>query len=402
MIRQISGGITAPNGFLATGISCGLKQSGRKDLALIFAEREATAAGVFTTNKLAAAPVQLSKSHLADGVAQAIIINSGSANACTGWKGLEQAREMAELTASALAIKPENVLVASTGIIGMPLPLAKIKRGVKKAVSLLSKKSSQAAAEAIMTTDTFPKECAVEFKVKDRKYRIGGIAKGSGMIAPNMATMLAFLTTDCPIKQSDLQSLLKSVVAQTFNAITVDGETSTNDMVLVLAGRERESDIEKDFYGDWLKAFSEAFLFVCRELALQVVRDGEGATKLIEVIVEGARSKPEAQKVAFAIANSLLVKTAFYGEDANWGRIMAAIGHTEASIKPDAIDISIGDSQVVKKGQARVFCAETLKKILAQKEIKLTVNLNVGGSKATVWTTDLSCEYVRINAEYTT
>jgi glutamate N-acetyltransferase/amino-acid N-acetyltransferase len=402
MIKQIPGGITAPTGFLATGISCGLKPSGRKDLALIFAKKEAVAAGVFTTNKLAAAPVQLSKSHLANGVAQAIIVNSGSANACTGQKGLEQAREMAKLTASALAIKPSNVLVASTGIIGVPLPLAKIKQGIRKAAALLSKGSSGAVAEAIMTTDTFPKERAVEFKIKNRKYRIGGVAKGSGMIAPNMATMLAFLTTDCPVRQSDLQSVLKSAVAQTFNAITIDGETSTNDMVLVLARNERGSDIKKAFYNDRLKAFNEAFLFICRELALQIVKDGEGATKLIEVRVEGAKNRSEAQEVAFAIANSMLVKTAFYGEDANWGRIMAAIGHTKAFIKPDAIDISISGNQVARGGQAQIFCAEALKQTLAQKEIKLVVNLNVGEGRATVWTTDLSYEYVRINAEYTT
>jgi glutamate N-acetyltransferase/amino-acid N-acetyltransferase len=217
-----------------------------------------------------------------------------------------------------------------------------------------------------------------------------------------MATMLAFLTTDCPIRQSDLQSLLKSVVAQTFNAITIDGETSTNDMVLVLASGKQESDIKKTFYKDRFKAFSEAFLFICRELALQIVKDGEGATKLIEVIVEGAKNNSEAQEVAFAIANSMLVKAAFYGEDANWGRIMAAIGHTKAFIKPEAIDISISGNQVARGGQAQIFCAETLRQALAQKEIKLAVNLNVGEGRATVWTTDLSYEYVRINAEYTT
>jgi len=391
---KIPGGVTAPQGFKAAGLACGIKESGKKDLALIFSQVPAKAAAVFTSNKIKAAPLEVSRRHLSNGVAQAIIINSGNANACTGRQGFDDALQMAQSVAEPLKISPQDVLVASTGVIGNFLPMVKIKEGVKRAIQSLTDQGSSNAAEAIMTTDTFPKEIAFEFEIEGRRVRIGGIAKGSGMIAPNMATMLAFLTTDVKIDEPFLKDCLKRAVDSSFNTITVDGQMSTNDMVAILAnGMVGNKE---------LGLFEEALHLVCQELAKMIVKDGEGATKFVEIVIEGAMSQDQAKGIALAIANSNLVKTAFYGEDANWGRIMAALGSSGGEIDPDKIEIFFGTERIVVQGVGIPYDQDKVSQILKSPEIQVTVNLNLGQAQARVWTTDLSPEYVKINAAYRT
>ncbi len=399
--KVIKGGVTAPVGFKAAGVSCGIKASGKKDVAVIFSEVSAKTSAVFTTNKMAAAPVHFSRCNTRNGICQAVVTNSGNANACTGLKGEEDALEMLDKAAEALGIRSQNVIVASTGIIGIPLPMDKIKKGITGVVPLLSKEAHADAAEAIMTTDTYSKEIAVQFEFRGKTVTIGGMAKGSGMIAPNMATMLAFLTTDINICRTCLNAGLFEAVNKSFNMITVDGETSTNDMVAILANGKAGNE-ELILGDDDCGIFEEALNYVTTELAKMIVKDGEGITKFIEIDVKGAKTGEDAKKAAMAIANSNLVKTAFFGEDANWGRIISAIGHSMAEIDPDTIDIYFDDAQVVKDSVG-VSCDEKeIDKILKKKEIKLIVDLHIGNENVTVWTCDLSHDYVNINASYRT
>lgn len=416
IIKPVSGEITVPKGFKAAGVSCGIKQSSRKDISLIVSRVPAAAAAVFTTNKMAAAPVHLSKNNIANGKASAIIINSGNANACTGEQGMKDAEAMVRITAEALNIEDQDVLVASTGIIGVPLPMIKIETGIKSAVEQLLANAGEGtdAAEAILTTDTFKKEVGLSIKFGDaynyptnhtesqslskREIKIGGMAKGSGMIEPNMATMLAFITTDAAIEPALLDNMLRKSVDKSFNSITVDGDTSTNDMVAILANGESGVSVNKENE----KHFQEALDRVCIELARLIVRDGEGATKLIEIEVIGAQSKTDAKKAAKAIANSNLVKTAFFGQDANWGRVVCAAGYSTAEVESSKIDVYYEDQKMVENGRPIAANEQRIEDILKGKDIKVLVDLKLGNGSAKVWTCDFSYDYVKINAEYHT
>ncbi|HDP69426.1 MAG TPA: bifunctional glutamate N-acetyltransferase/amino-acid acetyltransferase ArgJ [Actinobacteria bacterium] len=400
-MKIIQGGVTAPASFKASGVSCGIKASEKKDLAVILSEVPATTSAVFTTNKMAAAPVRFSRCNARNGICRAVVINSGNANACTGLKGEEDAFEMIDKTAEALSIHPQDVIVASTGVIGVPLPMDKVEKGIVDAISLLSKEGHTDAAEAIMTTDTYSKEIAVQFEFRGKTVTIGGMAKGSGMIAPNMATMLAFLTTDINICRTCLRASLTEAVNKSFNMITVDGETSTNDMVAVLASGKAGN--EKLILGDDdYNVFQKALNYVATELAKMIVKDGEGTTKFIEIDIKGAKTGKDAKKVAMVIANSNLVKTAFFGEDANWGRIISALGHSGTEIDPETVDIYFDDVQIVKNSIALSFDENKVNEILKNDEIRVIVDLNIGDGKAKVWTCDLSYDYVKINASYRT
>jgi len=394
-------GITTPRGFKAAGISCGIKKKNKKDLALIYSEVPARAAALFTTNQIKAAPLKVSAEHIKDEKAQAIVINSGCANAATGKKGIEDAEEMTKIAAEELGIERENVLVASTGTIGTFLPMDKITKGIKEAKVKLSEDGGSNVAEAIMTTDTFPKEVAVELELGNKKVIIGGMAKGAGMISPHLATMLSFITTDVVISGELLKKALKSSIDKSFNMITVDGEESTNDMVVILAnglaGNEEINEENEDF-----RKFTSGLDEVALKLAKMIVKDGEGATKFIEVEVKNALKWEDAKKIASSIANSLLVKTAIFGEDANWGRIMAAIGNSGVEIEEEKIDIYLGNLKLASKGCGIKYSEEEAKKILKEKEIKIIVDLNLGEKNAKVWTCDLTIEYVKINAHYRT
>jgi len=402
LYKEISGGITAPQGFLASGVTGGIKKSGKKDTALIYSQSPAKVAGVFTTNQCAASCVLLNKVNIKDGLAQAIIVNSGNANACTGERGYQDTQEMVSFTAKKLDLEKEQVLVASTGIIGEFLVMDKIKTGIDKAVADLSQSGGQEAAEAIMTTDTYSKELAIEFEVGDELVKLGGIAKGSGMIEPNMATMLGFLTTDIAIDSNLLQEALVEAINQSFNRITVDGDQSTNDMVTILANGKAGNNIivDKD---EGYNVFLDALKYVCTYLAHQIVRDGEGATKFIEVEVKGAQSLKKATKIAKQIANSQLVKTAMFGQDPNWGRIIMAIGASGVELDLSKVEIKINDTVLLEQGERVIeHSTETKANLLNDEEIKIEVNLNLGEYSDKVWTCDLSYKYVEINAEYHT
>ncbi len=398
-IYEIEGGINSVKGIYSAGVCCGLKE-GKEDLALIYSEKISDAVGVFTTNAFQAAPVLVTQEHLKQKRAQAIIINSGNANACTGKIGFDNANQMAQLTASALNLPTESVLVASTGMIGKQLPMGKISSGIKKAADNLNRLSTDTTARAIMTTDTFPKEIAIEMELSsERKARLAGIAKGSGMIRPNMATKLCFLCTDLSIKPTILEKIFRKAVNQSFNNITVDGDMSTNDMALLLsnglAGNAccRECDLED------LATFQDALTYVCAHLAKMIIQDGEGATKMIEISVQGALKQEEAKRAAYAIAESPLVKTSFFGERCLWGRILAAIGYCGIRVNPELVDVYYGPIQIVSKGTGTNQEAEA-EKILQQKHINLLVNLHLGSEQAKILTCDLSKEYVTINMGY--
>lgn len=401
MIEKITGGVTAPQGFLAGGLACGIKKKQKADLALIYSEVPAQAAGIFTTNKVQAAPVILSKQHLKDGMAQAIIANSGNANACVGAEGAAAALAMARAAADFLNIPVDRVLVASTGVIGVRLPVERICEILSERPQFLSKDGSGAAAQAIMTTDTFMKETAVELELDGVKVRIGGIAKGSGMIHPNMATMLGFITTDAAIDAGLLQKALQVAGNRTFNRVTVDGDTSTNDSLFVLANGKAGNPVinqENETY----QLFAAALETVCLELAKMLARDGEGASKFVEIKVTGANSEAEAVQVGKTIATSSLVKTAIFGEDANWGRILAAAGYSGVAIQPELVNIYLGDLLVCQGGTGLVFDEVRAKQILEQKDLLITVDLGTGGFEASVWTCDLTYDYVKINGSYRT
>lgn len=400
-MRAIQGGVTAPSGFRASGLHCGIKASGKPDLSLIVSDTPATAAGVFTVNLAKAAPVYLSQDHLAssNGVARAIITNSGCANACTGPQGMLDAREMATLAAAAVGCAEHHVLVASTGVIGVNLKMDKIRAGVPQAVAALAADGGPAAARAIMTTDPFPKEYAVEMTTEFGTFRVGGMAKGSGMIEPRMATMLGYLTTDADVDQTMLARVVSEAARYTFNAITVDGEPSTNDCVFALANGRSGVTINENLY----PALLEAFRAVAHELAIGIVRGGEGATKLIAITITGASSDPDAWMAARAIANSPLVKTAVHGGDPNWGRLIAAAGRSGAAFVLDGARVQIGSLVLFENGRPFDELAPKAAEYLTGKDIDIKVDLGAGGSStATVWTCDLTAEYVKINAEYRT
>jgi len=398
---EMKTGITAPKGFKAAGIHCGVKRF-KKDLALIVSDVPAIAAGVFTQNKVQAAPVLLSKKHLYENEKfRAIIINSGNANACTGERGYNDAVMMAELTAKELNIRPEEVFVSSTGVIGEPLPMEKISSGIKKIVHHLSDDDNNSSAEAILTTDTFIKTASRSFEINDKTVTIGGIAKGSGMIHPNMATMLAFITTDAAIEKNVFQNMLKNITDKTFNRIVVDGDTSTNDMVIALAnGMSGINPIIAD--SEAYKIFYDNLYEVLKKLSIDIVKDGEGATKLVEINVEGAKNDEEALKAAKTVALSPLVKTAVHGEDANWGRIIAAVGYSGVDFDPAKFEIIINDVPILLQNYNVALPAKEANKTLKPKEINLLLRLNIGSGKATCWTCDFSEEYVKINGSYRT
>ncbi|KXS41688.1 MULTISPECIES: bifunctional glutamate N-acetyltransferase/amino-acid acetyltransferase ArgJ [unclassified Candidatus Frackibacter] len=398
--KDISGGITNTPGFSGAGINCGLKEY-EKDLALIYSEEEAKLAAVFTKNQVKAAPVVIGERLRSNGRAQALIINSGNANACTGAQGFKDAEEIVELTAQHLGIAPDLVFPASTGVIGETLPIELLKAGIKEITGYLHPAGGKRAARAIMTTDTYPKEIAVTFEIDGQEIIIGGMAKGSGMIEPNMATMLSFLTTNLNISQQLLQEALSTAVNSSFNRITVDGDQSTNDTVAILANGTAGNSLincKDDNYYKFLGILEE----VTKNLAQQIVKDGEGATKFVEIEVINALTLSDAELIARAIANSQLVKTALFGEDPNWGRIVAAAGYSGGQVELDRLGIEINGLKLLVDGQKTEVDSDRLRDLLAQDEINIKVNLNLGQGKYRVWTCDLSYEYVKINAEYHT
>ena len=401
-MKQVDGGITAVPGIRAAGIHAGIKAPDVKDVALIVTDAPATAAGVFTKNSVTAAPIWVCRRHLIHRRAQAVIVNSGNANACTGEVGMANAQRMASLTAEQLGITANLVLVSSTGVIGQQLPMDKIEHGIHIAASALSTEGGSDAAEAIMTTDTHPKAVAVEVEIDGAPVRIGGIAKGSGMIAPNMATMLSYLTTDARINAKTLQTALTRVVDDTYNLLTVDTDQSTNDTVLILAtGGAANAEIV-EAKGENYEAFCAGLQFVCTELVKMLARDGEGATKLLEVVVKGAKNREDAEKAARAVAESPLVKTAVFANDANWGRIMMALGKSGAEFNPYQVDVWLADYQLVKDGMDAGYDEDKATALFAQDPGRITIALGAGDAKITMWTCDYSYDYIRINADYRT
>lgn len=398
------GSITSVPGFRAAGVHCGLKAGDELDLALVVSEVPCQAAAVFTANRVQAAPVLWDKEVLAispEGV-RAVAINSGCANACTGEQGLRDAQQMVRQVALALGTGPHGVLVMSTGVIGQRLDMEKIGAGIRAAVEALSTEGGHEVARAIMTTDTRPKEIAVQGEIAGRRVTIAGMCKGAGMIHPNMATLLGLILTDAAIAQPLLQRALRQAVEASFNRITVDGDMSTNDTVAVLAnGRAGNREVKAENAPDYAE-FLEGLTFVATELAKGVVRDGEGATKFIEVQVRGARTEAEARQAAMAVATSNLVKTAIYGKDANWGRVICAVGYSGVEVDIERLSLWFDDLHLVKDGQPYNVDEERALEILSQDEVAITVDLGQGEAEATVWTCDLTHDYVTINAHYRT
>ena len=404
-MQIISGGVTAAKGFKAGGIHCGIRKNRTKrDLSLILSEKKANAAAVYTTNLVKGAPLTVTKNNIADGFASAIICNSGNANTCNA-NGIEIAEETCKLLGNALGIDKRDVVVASTGVIGQPLDIEPIKKGIPALIEAVNENGSQDAAEGIMTTDTKVKEVAVEFTVGGKLCRIGGIAKGSGMIHPDMATMLVFITTDCNISSEMLKKALSTDIENTFNMVSVDGDTSTNDMVCVLANGIAENE-EITFDNEDFKTFMQALNTVTVHLCRCIAGDGEGATKLLECKVSGAENEKVAKTVAKSVICSSLTKAAMFGADANWGRVLCAIGYSKAPVDVTKIDVSFkslkGEIAVCKNGAGIEFSEEKAKEILLQEEIEILVNLNSGNSTATAWGCDLTYEYVKINGDYRT
>jgi glutamate N-acetyltransferase/amino-acid N-acetyltransferase len=393
----LNGAITAPRGFRAAAVAAGIKAEGL-DLALLAADRTCSAAAVFTTNRATAAPVIVSREHLAGGRARAVVVNAGCANAATGEQGLADAREMAAATARALACAPGEVVVASTGVIGVTLPMEKVRKGIAAAAAGLGAQNGAAAARAIMTTDTRPKEAVAGFPVEGAEARVGAMAKGAGMIAPNMATMLAFFTTDADVEASLLGNALREAVGESLNRITVDGDTSTNDMAVILASGAVGPRI--DGGGTCYDAFRGALTRAARGVAEMIVRDGEGATRLAEVRVEGARSAGEADRVARAVAESPLVKTALHGGDPNWGRILAAVGRSGVDLDIGTVDIWLGEVWVAERGRARVYEEADAHAAVTADPVRIRIRLGEGPASGWMWTCDFSRDYIDINAHY--
>jgi glutamate N-acetyltransferase / amino-acid N-acetyltransferase len=400
-VDECQGGITAPQGFVAAGMYSGIRKV-KKDLGLIVSEVPATVGGVFTLNRAQAAPILVDKAQLKrSSLCSAIVVNSGNANACTGERGLNDAWDMVKATAAAVKVPEEHVMVSSTGVIGQYLPMQKILSAIPELARKLSRSGNSDAAESIMTTDTYPKEAAVKFTLGDAIVTIGGAAKGSGMIAPNMATMLAFITTDVVIAQPLLAKALKAATNKSFNRITVDGDMSTNDQVLVLAnGLAKNPPLTEN--SEEFQLFCAALEYVLIKLAKMIARDGEGATKLVEIMVKGARTEEEAAQAAQAVANSNLVKTAIHGADANWGRILAAVGYSGIDFNPDNVEISFNDLPILKRNYEVVLDEEKGRQTLLQENIIVMIDLNQGNQFARFWTCDLTKEYVHINASYRT
>ncbi len=405
MIKVIEGGVCAAKGFTANGIHAGIRKNRtKKDLSLIYTATPAAAASVYTTNKVKGAPLDVTKAHIADGYARAIICNSGNANTCNA-NGVEIAKQTCRLLADELGISPSDVVVASTGVIGQPLDIAPIANGIPALVAGLASDKSDDAAEGIMTTDTRKKEVAVSFTVGGVECKIGGIAKGSGMIHPNMATMLVFITTDCKISPKMLQKALSLDVENTFNMVSVDGDTSTNDMVTVLANGEAgnaEIVCEGEGFDSFMQALNTVTVFLCKKIA----GDGEGATKLLECKVSGAKDLLAAKTVAKSVICSSLVKAAMFGSDANWGRVLCAIGYSGADVDVSKIDVSFrskkGEVQVCINGAGIDFSEELAKAVLLEEEILIDVALHGGEAESTAWGCDLTYDYVKINGDYRT
>ncbi|HEU0184404.1 MAG TPA: bifunctional glutamate N-acetyltransferase/amino-acid acetyltransferase ArgJ [Blastocatellia bacterium] len=391
--------VTGPKGFLAGTARCGLKKAG-DDLAIIFSERPAAAAAVFTQNLVQAAPVLVSRDHLRSRTHRAIVVNSGGANACTGDPGLNDARATAKMVAEYFNCDDREVLVASTGVIGVRLDMGKIAGGVREATGRLSREAGFDVAEAIMTTDTKPKRAARSLKIGDRTVKVAGVAKGAGMIHPDMATLLSFVTTDAAIGKAALQAALKRAVNRSFNRVTVDGDTSTNDTLVVMANGAAENEPIIKPEGDNFELFTESLTDVCRDLAIQVARDGEGARKLITVRVRHAPNERDAAKIASTIATSLLVKTAIAGADANWGRILAAAGRSGVKFDPSKVDIKLGDLAVARRGMGLPFSEARALEILERDEVTITFDMRQGEAESDEWTCDLTENYVHINADY--
>jgi len=404
-MRVIEGGVCAAKGFTANGIHCGIRRNhSKKDLSLILSAVPASAAAVYTTNLVKGAPLTVTKKHISDGIAQAVICNSGNANTCNA-NGIEIAEMMSDLTAKQLGIRAEDVIVASTGVIGQPLSIAPIASGLPELAAGLSPEGGKAAAEGIMTTDTVMKEVAVQFELEGKTCHIGGIAKGSGMIHPNMATMLVFLTTDVAIKPAMLQKALSGDIANTFNMISIDGDTSTNDMVTIMANGVAGNTLiaaEGEAFSTFMKALNTVTIALCRKIA----GDGEGATKLLECKVSGGADLATARTVAKSVICSSLLKAAMFGADANWGRVLCAIGYSGAKVDVEKVDVAFrsvaGTIAVCKNGAGVAFSEELAKQILLEQEIEILVELNSGEASATAWGCDLTYDYVKINGDYRT
>ena len=403
-MKEISGGVCAPQGFKASGVHCGIrKNKDKKDLALIVSDTRASAAGVYTTNLVKGAPITVTQNNISDGYAQAIICNSGNANTCNS-DGIEIAENMCKLVEEHTGINANDVIVASTGVIGQPLDITPIKNGMDELVKSLGDKSAD-ANDAIMTTDTVRKEIAVEFEICGKTCKIGGIAKGSGMIHPDMATMLVFLTTDVAISPIMLRKALLSDVVKSFNMLSVDGDTSTNDMLMVIAnGKAGNTRIEKE--GDDYTKFCSALAYITSNLCRKIAKDGEGATKLIECRVTRAVNDKEAKRIAKSVITSSLLKAAMFGADANWGRVLCAIGYSGAQVDVNKIDVSFksraGSVAVCKNGAGIEFSEDIAKQILLEDEIVIQIDCNDGKGDATAWGCDLTYDYVKINGDYRT
>jgi glutamate N-acetyltransferase/amino-acid N-acetyltransferase len=400
---EIKGGVTAPAGFLAAGVHADIKGKGgtKKDVAVLFSRVPCAAAGVYTLNKVKAAPVLLSQQRTAGGRLQAIVVNSGNANACTGEQGLKDAAVMAELTAKALGLEPADVAVASTGVIGVQLPMERVKAGIAKAASSISADGGQAAAEAIMTTDTYDKQYAVQVPLGGAVVTIGAMAKGSGMIHPNMGTMLAFVTTDADVDAGALHVALKAATEKSFNMITVDGDTSTNDSLYVLANglaKNPKVVVGSSLYDEFATALEQVLIHLAKEIA----RDGEGATKLMEVRVQGAASVDDARKAAKSVCGSMLTKAAVFGEDANWGRVLCAMGYSGAEFDPNQVDLWLGEIPLMRAGAPVAFDEEAAAVVLKEKTVVFTASLHAGSAEAVAWGCDLTYDYVKINGSYRT
>jgi len=394
-------GVCYPQGFTAAGVRAGIKKNGNLDVAVIYTEKEAAVAGVFTKNLVAAAPVHLSKIVIGTGSAHAVVANAGCANACTGEQGIRDAEKMATIAAKELNCRADDVIVASTGLIGSNLPMDKMEAGIKDAVKNLSRDGSVNAGNAIVTTDTYSKACATEVEIGGVEVRFGAIAKGSGMIRPDMATMLCFITTDADIDQKLLQAALRDATEISFNCMTVDGDMSTNDSVVVLANGAagNKKIVER---GDDYEKFYETLKNICVELAKKIAADGEGASKFLTINVTGAESFADAKKIGMSVANSPLVKTAFFGQDANPGRTICAVGYSGVKVIPEKISIKFGGLTVYDKGLVTKFDADAMKKVLAEHDIVVDIELGLGKEAATIYTCDLSFQYVKINADYST
>ena len=407
MLKEISGGVCAAKGFRAAGVHCGVKASSspdKPDLAMILSETECVAAATYTLNRVKAAPIYVTMDHLEDGVCRGIVANSGNANACCPMSH-ENAEAMCAAAARVTGLKAEDFVVASTGVIGQTINIQAIQSGMPKVAAALSGEGSGQAERAIMTTDTVPKSTAVTLDLGGKPVTVGAIAKGSGMIHPNMGTMLAFVTTDCAISQDMLEDALREIVARTFNRVTVDGDTSTNDMCVVLANGMADNPLI-EWKDENYQAFYAALEQVCRTLARKIAADGEGASRLITCTVQGARSEESAERLAKAVVGSSLVKAAIFGADANWGRVLCAMGYSKAPFRPEYVDIKFasaaGEVAVCRQGDGLLFDEEKAREILSQDEVVIEVELNEGSEQASCWGCDLTYDYVKINGDYRT